>query len=210
MSSFVLFYNEINMKFNITSILPPFEPTERKFIEFPFDVNISQNTEKGLSNAFLLITPQAKLQIFEHIFWGDSNSTNNVEQGGLLIGKSYIDNYQNIKFGIVERVICAKTAIGTSAYLQIGHETWKSMIDEFDIFSDLYTDKNIQIVGWYHTHPKMTVFMSGTDRNTQEKMFSKDWQYSIVLNPQRQIWRAFNGKDANECNGYFLSNPLEL
>jgi hypothetical protein len=50
--------------------------------------------------------------------------------------------------------------------------------------------------------------MSGTDLNTQQKMFSKNWQFAIVLNPQKQTWRAFRGADARECHGEIIKQVV--
>jgi proteasome lid subunit RPN8/RPN11 len=42
------------------------------------------------------------------------------------------------------------------------------------------------IVGWYHSHPNIGVFMSGTDMRTQQAFFYHDWSVSIVYDPVRQ------------------------
>jgi len=80
------------------------------------------------------------------------------------------------------------------------HETWKDMLDVVDNL-----DSKLQIVGWYHTHPNdLDVFMSGTDTATQARVFSHDWQFAIVLNPHKKIWRSFYGANSNECQGYVI------
>jgi proteasome lid subunit RPN8/RPN11 len=80
------------------------------------------------------------------------------------------------------------------------------MLDELDIKRDTGGGTPIHVVGWYHTHPgELDVFMSSVDRHTQEKLFSEDWQFAIVLNPQRAEWRAFNGRAAEECRGVWLA-----
>jgi len=153
----------------------------------------------------LLITANARKQIFKHISWNKYTETNSVEQGGLLLGCTYFDEVQDLMYGIVEIAIPALTAEGSTTYLKFNHATWKKMIDEIDIIIDKSPESNIYVIGWYHTHPgSLPVFMSGTDRNTQLKMFSKYWQFAVVLNPQKKIWKAFNGKDTIECSGYIL------
>jgi proteasome lid subunit RPN8/RPN11 len=79
------------------------------------------------------------------------------------------------------------------------------MIDKLDLINEDNQEDELQVIGWYHTHPgRLSVFMSGTDLNTQSKMFSMVWQFAIVLNPQKQLWRAFSGSKAKECKGYML------
>lgn len=46
--------------------------------------------------------------------------------------------------------------------------------------------------------------MSGTDRTTQQRLFGNDWQFAIVLNPHKKIWRAFYGANSSGCRGYVL------
>ena len=52
--------------------------------------------------------------------------------------------------------------------------------------------------------------MSGTDMNTQRLNFEK--QFALVLNPHRQILKAFEGADARECEIVPLSilHKLEI
>jgi len=80
------------------------------------------------------------------------------------------------------------------------------MIDMVDVYLEENPDKSVQIIGWYHTHPRnLGVFMSHTDINTQKLHFNKNWHYAIVLNPQKKIWKAFYGEQAHECLGYFMN-----
>lgn len=153
----------------------------------------------------IYLSKQAKETIFNHIDWGKDTQKNSVEQGGLLIGNTFIEKGSSAITAYVEEAIPAFTAKGSMAYLEFDHRTWKSMMDAIDAINDNHQKGDFQIVGWYHTHPgRLSVFMSGTDLNTQRKMFSKDWQFAIVLNPQKQVWRAFNGKEAKECKGQIL------
>ncbi|WP_299273596.1 hypothetical protein [uncultured Psychroserpens sp.] len=177
------------------------------------EVNLHLTEDCILSNIQILetanklfISDTARSTIFDHIGWSASTGQNNVEQGGLLIGHSYVDESDSSVLGFVEYAIPALSAKGSMVYLEFNHDSWKSMMDQLDeMNATVPNHAELQIIGWYHTHPgRLSVFMSGTDLNTQRKMFSKDWQYAIVLNPQKQVWRAFNGKDSKECNGYIL------
>jgi proteasome lid subunit RPN8/RPN11 len=171
-----------------------------------------EKEEKYNSNLQLLeieneiyISQKAKETIFNHISWGKDTKRNSVEQGGLLIGYASTDRESKVINAYAKEAIPAFTAKGSMAYLEFDHGTWKSMMDTIDIINDNHQGDDYQIIGWYHTHPgRLSVFMSGTDLNTQRKMFYKDWQFAIVLNPQKQVWRAFNGKEAKECKGQIL------
>ncbi|QHI36421.1 hypothetical protein IMCC3317_17840 [Kordia antarctica] len=193
-------------RFKINSII-----TEYKLENFD-DSIYSEELEKVASNIQEVIVPnkivistEATKIIFDHIDWSKDTHQNSVEQGGLLIGHSYMDENNKIIVGYVEKAIPALMAKGSMTYLELNHDVWKSMMDTLDEINENAKNRELQIIGWYHTHPgRLSVYISGTDLNTQQKMFANDWQFAIVLNPQKQIWRAFNGTDAKECKGYIL------
>ncbi len=191
--------------FKITEIELPAQPVTKLEPSISIDKNLSVGNTNCESSNKLYISEKAKSQIFEHIDWSKSTDSNSVEQGGLLLGCTYFDENQKIFFGMVELAIPALTAIGSMAYLKFDHNTWKRMLDQVDEILDERGNENLHVIGWYHTHPNdLGVFMSGTDRNTQKKMFNQEWQYAIVLNPHKQVWKVFNGADAQECYGYII------
>jgi len=192
-------------KFVITGSTTSYEP--EPFLSTNFKILGTSDFRGSYEERRLYISPKARSKIFRHISWGDSATANQVEQGGILVGRSYRDEKTGVIYGVVEDAISGDLATGSSAYLEMGHSTWKKMIDEFDNIMYSNSIGSFQIIGWYHTHPnRLDVFMSGTDKGTQSRFFSHDWQFAIVLNPHRKIWRAFNGKDAKECRGYLLAD----
>ena len=50
----------------------------------------------------------------------------------------------------------------------------------------------------------MPVTMSGIDKNTHINFFPNEWQFSVILNPQRKLWAVYNGKECKNCNGIIL------
>ena len=153
----------------------------------------------------LLIGKNVYDKLCSHIDWGRNTSKNQNEQGGVLLGDVYIDPETNIIWGVVNNIVPAINAYGTSAYLQMDHKTWKEIIDTIDRQYSIDNHDKAHIIGWYHTHPKnLAVFMSGTDMDTQKSFFSKDWKYSIVINPQREEWSVYHGANAIECSGYVV------
>jgi proteasome lid subunit RPN8/RPN11 len=56
-------------------------------------------------------------------------------------------------------------------------------------------------IGWYHGHPGLGAFFSGTDRKTQATLFSIDHSVGLVVDPLRH-WRAvFIGPDFARFSG---------
>lgn len=169
------------------------------------------SASQALSEAVLYIKPAAKKQIFDHIQWGHLKATNKSEQGGILLGKVFRDKKSENVVGVVEEVVEADSARGSATYLEIDHETWHQMIKRADALLEHEHLSDLQIIGWYHTHPNsLDVFMSGTDKNTQRLHFNQNWHFAIVLNPHREIWKAFNGADAVECLGCFVKSSEDI
>jgi proteasome lid subunit RPN8/RPN11 len=197
--------------FKITEVHLPDQPILK--LENSFNIEEMLNSEINNCECThkLYLTKDASLQIFKHIGWGKSTEYNSVEQGGILLGYTYYDEKQKLLYGVVEIAIPALTAKGSSTYLKFDHNTWKAMINKVDnIILNIEKNRQLYIIGWYHTHPgRLSVFMSSTDRNTQKRMFSQDWQYAIVLNPQNKIWKVFNGSKTIECRGFILQRKKE-
>ena len=190
-------------KFEIVEeVTPAYSPVEKLKPSFHIVENLSSDfrSKKEENGHVLYLAKQAFEGISTHIDWGTSTSINRVEQGGILLGHSYIEPQTKQLFCIAEQSVAGKLAKGSGAYLEMTHETWKDMLDTVD---NLHPE--LQIVGWYHTHPNgLDVFMSGTDRATQAGTFGKDWQFAIVLNPHKEIWCSFYGANSNECRGYII------
>ncbi len=42
------------------------------------------------------------------------------------------------------------------------------------------------VVGWYHSHPNLGAFFSGTDRATQRAFFNRPYSVGLVVDPVRR------------------------
>ena len=161
---------------------------------------------RDAENGKLFFMPSALRELDEHIHWGEYRRDNRIEQGGILIGNVYKDKTTQVLFAIVAHLIPMHRAVGSPGLLKMGLDASydvslkeQEMIDESGGVS--------RRVGWYHTHPGMLdVFMSGQDMETQIGSYSLDWQYAVVLNPQKMIWRGFRGKDAVEIDCIMVCN----
>lgn len=192
-------------KFKINTVSEAYKPENQTEPSFLIEPSLNAKSKPDAKNTKLYIQPKAIKQIFEHISWGETTTENVVEQGGVLLGKVFFDEKKNLMYGVVEEALAGKQAKGSSAYLEMDHEVWKEMLDEFDALLEKEGNKEWQIIGWFHTHPNnLSVFMSGTDMGTQQRFFSNDWQFAIIFNPHKQIWKAFVGNEAVECAGMIV------
>lgn len=112
------------------------------------------------------------------------------EHGGVLVGLPCYDPQQGRYFLDIRGAIPAQETEGTPSHLQFTPETWgyiSGIIDE--------NYPNLIVVGWYHSHPGLGVFMSGTDRATQAAFYGQDWQVAVVCDPARRQTGWFAGAD---------------
>lgn len=184
--------------FKTIKISDEFIPEISEFPEFDGKTLIS-SSERSHRSGKIFFMPSALKDLDAHIHWGERRHDNLVEQGGYMIGNVYRDSKTNTLFAIVSCLVPVHGAEGTEAFLDMGTDaSYDATLRENEILQE---DNNIRRVGWYHTHPGgLGVFMSGTDMQTQTKSYFHDWQFAVVLNPQKQIWRGFRGARAAEVD----------
>lgn len=190
--------------FKTIKITETFTPIEKGAPSFPSEewvVSVPCGN-KTCNKIFFL--PEALDELDAHIHWGEKRSDNLVEQGGYMLGSVYKYPKSDQLYAIVSKLIPVVGAEGTSAYLNMGTDaSYEASIAEQQAIMD--SNNELRRIGWYHTHPgSLGVFMSGTDMKTQTKSYSQEWQFAVVLNPQKRIWRGFNGYKAKECECVFL------
>lgn len=182
-------------KFAITSA-PRVEAPARLFDDFEMSRQERVDTLKEAVPDALYISDEALRAIQDHISWGERTRENQFEQGGIIIGEQAEDRGKAVS--VVTCAISALETQGSQTYVKFDHLTWKRMLDQFDqMVATGQLNRNQKIIGWYHTHPNMSVFMSGTDMGTQRSLFYNPWNYALVLNPQQQFCGCFKGKDAD-------------
>ena len=47
-------------------------------------------------------------------------------------------------------------------------------------------NEELRIVGWWHSHPGFSCFLSGTDLHTQEFFFPESYQVALVVDPIKE------------------------
>ena len=98
------------------------------------------------------------------------------EHGGILMGEAFQD--VGGRYYVVVRVATAAfDSKGSPTHLQFRPESWQPVWDR------LQESPTLRIMGWYHTHPRLGVFLSGTDLRTQRLYFSAPWQIAVVIDP---------------------------
>jgi proteasome lid subunit RPN8/RPN11 len=121
----------------------------------------------------VFVTPHAFVRFCAH-----AGSDPDQEVGGGLVGGWHTDESAGRSFIIVQSAIPAKHTRQGSAFLTFTQDTLVAMNDELE---ERFPGK--QLVGWFHTHPRMGVFLSKYDVWLHRHFFPEAWQVALVIEP---------------------------
>ncbi|WP_158044425.1 Mov34/MPN/PAD-1 family protein [Skermanella pratensis] len=110
-------------------------------------------------------------------------SERNVEMGGLLIGSVHTLEGSTGGFVVaVEDFVRSEHYESTGVSLTMESQVWNT--------ARLRAKEEMSVVGWYHSHPSLGAFFSGTDRKTQAQFFSHPYSVGLVIDPFRheEMW----------------------
>src|SRR5262245_22698628 len=108
---------------------------------------------------FLDLQPAAAVERHAH-------RDTSVELGGILLGKECRDEQTGQPFVWVTQALEAKHYENSQASFTYTHDSWAEITRERErLFPDL------DIVGWYHTHPDFGVFLSSHDEFIHRNFF---------------------------------------
>lgn len=122
------------------------------------------------------------------------------EVGGWLAGRWCRDVDSKAEFVVVEALLPAQQVRSGSTFLTFTHDSQVAMLAALE---ERYAKKGI--VGWYHTHPRMGLFLSGYDVWLHEHFFPYPWQVALVLEPHGHIGGFFvrDKKEELDSRRYF-------
>jgi proteasome lid subunit RPN8/RPN11 len=100
------------------------------------------------------------------------------EVGGALIGQWCQDQESGQQFVVVQHALPARFTRQSNVYLTFTQDT---LVDLHDQLEKRFP--NEKIVGWYHTHPRMGIFLSHYDTFLHKNFFPEPWQVALVIEP---------------------------
>lgn len=132
----------------------------------------------------VLVTGTALHQIEVH-----SQSNLGAEVGGALLGYAYRHNEQ--LFVEVRAAIPAISPDHGPVHFTFTADVWVQLHHDRAAYPDL------EIVGWFHTHPDLGVFFSADDLVVHSAAFRQPWHVALVVDPVRRE-ACFYGQVAGE------------
>jgi proteasome lid subunit RPN8/RPN11 len=138
----------------------------------------------------ILIATSCINRIYEHV------NESNKEMGGLLIGRAYslLENTEH-GYDFVTIISDATPSLqyrNTSSSLWMSPELW-SQTRPYLLVGKI-------VLGWYHSHPGIGVFFSGTDRTTQASFFSHPYCLGLVVDQIARNEKLFYGPKSIETS----------
>lgn len=131
-------------------------------------------------------------------------SDKSVELGGVMLGY-FCEDEQGHPFVIVCDSLRAAHYESTRGSFKFTHETWEAITRTREQFP-----AELQMVGWYHTHPDWGVFLSGMDLFICDNFFNKPLDVALVIDPCRRDrgffqWTTGRKPRTQQTGGYYLT-----
>lgn len=140
------------------------------------------------SAPLVLIAAPVGHQIAAHLCSGAG------EMGGLLLGRAYampVTPRHGFGFMVaVEAHVPSERFDNSPVSLRMESQLWQRATP--------HLDAGLSVVGWYHSHPGLGAFFSGTDRATQRAFFRHPYSLGLVIDPVRAEHACYAGPDSAE------------
>ncbi len=150
------------------------------------DLTIHSSSDRGpqpRGPLAILMSPSALRDIWQH---ADSDTSREI--GGVLVGRVVSGPGGTIVE--IHKAWPAKHTEASSVHVKFTHETWEEWHSALDNEPD-----GTSIVGWYHTHPGLGVFLSDHDLFIHRHFFNQPWQVAIVVDPISRDFGCFGWRD---------------
>lgn len=170
------------------------QPFSRLFRTLPFSIStiVHLLSKEG---SIVLLDSSVMTEVNSHL------KEQNVELGGLLLGSVYRMEADGSFIVVVSDSVRSEQADSTGVSLRMSTEVWNQARKQSPL--------GISVVGWYHSHPNLGVFFSGTDRHTQRSFFNLSHCVGLVIDPIRKEQKIFIGGDSVEVSGsQIIEAPL--
>jgi proteasome lid subunit RPN8/RPN11 len=131
--------------------------------------------------------------LIDHVCWEElhrhARQFEQIEQGGLLLGRTSVKQVASPadkKEIIWISQSVASPVAGDAVSWRLDADQWGELMT-----SALQRHPGLEIVGWYHTHPGMGIFLSEQDLFVAGHFFPAPYQLSLVIDPVRGLAGAF-------------------
>ncbi len=133
----------------------------------------ADENEGYVSQLTVFVSPKAYVRFCAH-----TGSDLENEVGGWLVGKWRADSITGAQFIVVEATLPARFTRQGGTYLTFTQDS------QVNLYSELQARfPNKELVGWYHSHPGMGIFLSTYDTWLHQNFFPNAYQVALVIEP---------------------------
>ena len=143
-------------------------------------------TPRKAGSTVVLVSDAVMAEIFRQL-----KNERGVEMGGVLVGNAFVDSDTPLHVVDVRRGLLGDNGEGTPVSFKFTSDSWQSINSKLPGLPE--EERNI--VGWYHSHPGLGVFLSVRDHLTQRSFFTNPWQIALVVDPNRDTFGFFYGSE---------------
>lgn len=148
----------------------------------PRDVKRELRLAKSTHPTFyLVITQEVLLKANEHVC-----RNLGTELGGFLLGNHYRCSANDLNYVIIDHLSIAEIAETTEFSFGPTQKSWERLSS--DLSGKL---KGRHLLGWYHSHPGLDVFLSQYDLSLHTERFDKPWMTALVIEPEKHLGGFF-------------------
>lgn len=143
----------------------------------------------------IFIHPTALRTIQDHV------SGSRIEVGGLLLGEvfEWPDCHLDYPYASwVGAAMPARQLSQSPVFLEMDASVWSEA---------RASHPQMKILGWFHSHPDLGAFFSGTDRHTQRHFFHLPHQIGLVIDSYRDQTACFAGCDSEDVSHLLCHAP---
>lgn len=135
----------------------------------------------------IIITQEVLAAVNFHV-----NRTLEKELGGFLLGNLYRCPNTQIEYIVIDQIAEAKHTKASEVLLTFTGDSWAELSDGL---SGKFRGKSK--IGWYHSHPRMDIFLSNYDIEIQQNCFPAPWMVALVVEPEKGYGGFFCWKKGN-------------
>ncbi|MFZ5808113.1 MAG: Mov34/MPN/PAD-1 family protein [Chloroflexota bacterium] len=127
------------------------------------------------------------------------------EVGGWLVGRWRADRKTSRQFIVVEAILPARYVRHGGAFLTFTQDS------QVALYRELQTRyPHRELVGWYHTHPRMGVFLSEYDAWLHRNFYPEPYQVALVIEPHSSSGGFFIRRQDGSLNTHQYYGFYEL
>ena len=134
-----------------------------------------------LEPLYVFVTQNAYIRMCAH-----AGSDLDNEVGGWMAGKYCRDSLHGTPFIVIDAILPAVYTQQGAAHLTFTGDTQVALHNHLDTY---FPGK--VFLGWYHTHPRMGIFLSQWDAWLHQNFFPETWQVALVIEPHKSIGGFF-------------------